>query len=247
MLWRSTVIAGYSVKATDGLIGTISDFLFDDSNWSLRWVVIDTGTWLPGRRVLLPPTSFGRPIPHLHQFPVDVTRQKVQDSPGIESDVPVSRQHEANIYEHYGWLPYWGPTYTGMVNPMPAGVQATPDFEVLHATRDPGDPHLRSVEEVTGYYVEATDGEIGHIEEFLIEDGTWVLRYAVIDTKNWLPGRKVVISPAWLTDADWYEQKLKVGLTRQQVEESPEYQPDNINREYEARLFSHLGHPPYWL
>lgn len=165
----------------------------------------------------------------------------MKDSPGVETDAPVSRQYELNIYEHYGWLPCWGPSYAGMVNPMLAGVQTTPDIEVLQATRDPGDPHLRSVEEVTGYYVEATDGEVGHIEEFLIEDETWLLRYAVIDTKNWLPARRVVVSPAWLTDTDWNEQKLKVGLSRQQVEESPEYEPAAVGREYEDHLVRHYG------
>ena len=107
MLWDASALDGYAIEASDGRIGSVSDFLFEDTSWKVRWLVVDTGGWLSGRKVLLPLSALGKPDPSLRQFPVKLTMQQVKDSPDIDTDRPVSRQHETHIYGHYGWNPYW--------------------------------------------------------------------------------------------------------------------------------------------
>jgi len=244
MLWRTPDLIGYGIQATNGSIGSVGDLLFDDESWTVRWAVVDTGTWLPGRRVLLPPSALGRPDPTLQQFPVDLTRQKVKDSPDAGTDRPVSRQMEADLYGYYGWAPYWtaGPGYA-----PPAGVGG-PGLGRARVPSEPaGDPHLRSTNEVTGYYIRATDGDIGHAEEFLVEDGSWAIRYMVVDTRNWWPGKAVLIAPQWIREVSWGDRRVFVDLTRQQVKDSPEYDPTvPLNRAYEEQLHRHYDRPFYW-
>ena len=251
MLWRSSELIGYGVRATDGSIGSVADLFFDDTSWTARWAVVDTGSWLPGRRVLLPPSALGRPDARAREFPVDLTQQQIKDSPDVATDAPVSRQRESDIYGYYGWTPYWHPGYVPAAGaPLAAPLPLTdPPRRAPDGTEPPsGDPNLRSANEITGYYVRATDGDIGHIEEFLVEDGSWAVRYVVVDTKNWWPDRKVLVSPRWFRDVSWGEQRVHVDLTRAQVEKSPEYDPAaTVDRAYEDRLYGHYGHRPYWI
>jgi len=258
-MWRSSRLIGYGMRATDGSIGQINDFLFDEEAWTIRWAVIDTGTWLPGRKVLLPPAALGRPDVMRREIPVDLTREQIEGSPSLETDAPVSRRMEGEIYGYHGWQPYWGggmgypghlPAGAGAAAaPMPPahtgpldGPPATPNRRTAE-----GEPQLRSTDEVTGYYAEARDGNIGHIEDFLVEDKTWVVRYLIIDTKNWWPGKMVLISPHWLSAINWAERQVTIDALRDQVKNSPEYEPATIlDRNFEERLYHHYGYPPYW-
>ena len=197
MLRNASAVNGYAVAASDGRLGTVSDFLFDDASWLVRWLVVDTGNWLSGRKVLLP-SVLGHLDPKEQEFAVGLTMQQVKDSPDIDTDRPVSRQMEANVYDYYGWSPYWGTGfYMGGVGYMGGAVAASPpsearrrEDEIADAQRSRDDPHLRSIEAVTGYHIHASDGEIGHVEDFLVEDADWSIRYLVVDTKNWWPGRR---------------------------------------------------------
>jgi hypothetical protein len=269
MLWKARDLIGYGMHASDGSLGTISDLLFDDREWTVRWVVADTGTWLSGRKVLLPPQAFGDPSSVNREVTVDLARQQIEDAPGIETDQPVSRQMESDLHRHYGYAPYWAGAYgmplatagpaaippiEGSAAPsarsgVPAeGPGAAPmgDYpEEAEARR--GDPHLRSANEVIGYYIEATDGDIGHVEDIMVEIGSWRARYLMIDTKNWWPGRMVLISPDWATSVSWEDQKVFLDHTREQVRGSPEYDPDRpVDRSYEERLHGYYGYGPYW-
>lgn len=259
MLWQGSQLNGHAIRATDGLIGSIADLLFDDREWRIRWAVADSGDWLPDRLVLLPTSALARPDAVRRELPVDITRERVRNSPGLDAEAPISRRREAEIYAHYGWAPYWAPgaAYAGAYVPA-VGVVNDPVARIDTArlrggrSRGPeeleGDPHLRSIGEVTGYYIRARDGGIGHVEEFLIEDGSWTVRYLVIDTKNWWPGKFVLASPEWITDVSWDERQVSVDLTRKQVEDSPEYDPTrSVERNYEERLHGHYGIPPYWV
>ena len=114
MLWDASAINGYAIEASDGLLGTVSDLLFEDVGWAIRWLVVDTGNWLPGRRVLLPLSVLGQPDRALRHFPVKLTMQQVKDSPDVDTDQPVSRQIEAHVYNYYGWDPYWGSSLSPM-------------------------------------------------------------------------------------------------------------------------------------
>lgn len=258
MLWQGSDVIGHGIRATDGSIGSLDDLLFDDARWVIRWAVVDTGTWLPGRRVLLPPSSLGVPDTALREFPVDLTRDRVKDAPGLEADAPVSRHLENQIFGYYDWTPYWDAGYPlgpgavgGLAAPVPpaGGAETTgPPAREASLGEPEGDPHLRSMNEVTGYYVEASDGDIGHIEDFLVDEDGWVVRYLLVDTKNWWPGKLVLISPHWLRDISWSESKVFVDVSREKVKSSPEYdRAASLGRGYEERLHEHYGYHGYWV
>lgn len=247
MLWNVSNLNGCSIEARDGSIGTLAGFLFNDQEWTVRWAVINAGTWLMDRKVLLPPTAFGTPDAATRSFPVDLTREQVKESPEIDAHAPVSRQHEADIYAYYGWHPYWA----GTIYPPPAGVAATP---VEPATVPPerrqtageppeGDPHLRDTHEVTGYYIHATDGDVGHIEDFMIDSDSWMIRYIVIDTRNWWPGKKVLVSPRRFEAIDWSEGTARVDLTQEEIRNGPEYDPSEAADHKSADARDYLWYP----
>ncbi|MEI9996911.1 MAG: PRC-barrel domain-containing protein [Rhizomicrobium sp.] len=252
MLRHESEIDGYAIHASDGLIGTVSDFLFDDATWLVRWLVVDTGNWLPGRRVLLPPRALAD-VNHMgRQFSVRLTKQQVKECPDIESDRPVSRQSEASIYDYYGWSPYWGAgSYMGMVGYgggyLPGAAPPSPELmqrekAIDDAQRNRDDPALRSANEVTGYHILASDGEIGHVADFLVEDDDWSIHYLVVDTKNWWPGRKVLISPMSVRKIEWAERRVNLGAGRQKVKDSPAYDPSmTIDPLYEKNFHEHYG------
>lgn len=238
-MWRASEIEGYGISATDGLIGSVQDWLFDDHDWIVRWVVVDTGTWLPGKKIVLPASVCEAPDMKRRVIRAPLTRAQVEQSPSLDEHAPVSRQNESDVYNYYGWTPYWTPAYMA-----PAPPPITPPAE---SPAERGDPRLRSVNEVTGYYIRASDGDIGHVEELLIDDVDWTVRYLVIDTRNWLPGKAVLVSPQSVGAINWSDEQVEVNLTRAQVETSPPYDPSvPVDRNFEMRLHSHYGLPPYW-
>lgn len=237
---------GYPILAADGDVGKLHDLLFDDESWVVRYLVVDTGTWLPGRKLLLSPAALREVDWQTQRAYVDLTKQQIEKSPEIDADRPVSRQQEKMLHTYYGWAPYW--VGTGMGTP-PAAVTVPPVVSGREAPEEKsqGDPHLRSAREVTGYHIGASDGEIGHAEDFIVDDESWTVRYMVVDTRNWLPGRKVLIAPRWIADVSWPERKVFVGMSRESVRNSPEYDPSApVNREYEVRLYDYYGRPKYW-
>jgi hypothetical protein len=250
MLWNASAIKGYAIAASDGRIDTVSDFLFDDASWLVRWLVVDTGTWLSGRKVLLPPSVLGHLDPKEEQFAVKLTMQQVKDSPEIDTDRPVSRQMETNVYDYYGWSPYWGTGfYMGGYGYMPGAAMASPylgsrrhDEEIADAERDHDDPHLRSIAAVTGYHIHASDGEIGHVEDFLLEDADWSIRYLVLDTRNWWPGERILISPRSVREIDWAERLIHLDINRQKIKGGPSYDPAiTIDGAYEEKFLTYYG------
>ena len=233
MLWKSSATVGFAISAKDGALGTVSDMLFDDSSWMIRWLVVDTGGWLSGRKVLLPPSVLEHMDATARELSVTLTKKQIEDSPEIDTDQPVSRQAETNIYDHYGWTPYWGngvftDAYGFVGGPGALGVMPSKGLMEREAAsaalvRDYADPHLRSVGAVTGYHVHATDGEIGHVKAFLVDDKDWKIAYLIVDTRNWWPGKEVLISPLSVLSIEWREKLLSVSVDRQKVRGSPEY------------------------
>ena len=251
MLRSCNQLLGYAIHASDGEIGSLHDLYFDDQSTAIRYLVVDTGNWLPGRRVLLAPAAIGGVDADREEIITGLTRQQVEDSPGTEADQPVSRQHEMALHTHYGWEPYWAMTpvagtlasYWGApIRPAPSGSEQRVAEEMAAREREQADPHLRSASEVEGYHVAATDGEIGHVEDLLIDDRDWTVNLIGIDTRNWLPGRKVVISPGWLRGIDWPNRQIEVDLTRDQIKESPAYDPSRaFDERYLEQLHAHHG------
>jgi len=238
MLWNTSKINGYVIKADDGTLGTVDDLLFDDLSWSIRWLVVDTGHWLSGRKVLLPVFALGHLDAEREQFSVHLTKKQVEESPDIDTHQPVSRQMETNIFDYYGWSPYWGSGYyMGGYGAMAAAPMVEPrlrEDEIRDSENRRGDPHLRSVEQVTGYHIDAHDGEIGHIADFLIGDSDWSIHYLVVDTRNWWPGKQVLVSPRSITAIDWSKRLVDLNVARRSVKDSPGYDASIVvDREYE--------------
>ncbi|MGH7367447.1 MAG: PRC-barrel domain-containing protein [Candidatus Rokuibacteriota bacterium] len=254
MLRAASGFKGLSIEAVDGDIGSVTDLYFDDLTWTVRYLVVDTGAWLPGRQVLISPMSVA--APETDKVVVDLTREQVKNSPPVEADRPVNRQQEEALSRYYNYRYYWeGPyrwgllAYPGMP-PVPAPVASDPVAEEMAARereRVEGDPALRSTRDVTGYYIAALDGDIGHADDFLIEDQAWAIRYMIVDTRNWWPGKKVVLSPEWIKTVSWTDSRVYVDLRQEEIKAAPEYEPSRpFEREYEDRLFEHHGRRKYW-
>lgn len=233
---------GAAVLETDGSIGDVHDVYFDDSEWKLRYYVIDTGKWLPGRKVLLPPGVIGKPRPGQAGLPVDLTRDQVRHSPDMDTERPISRQAEVSLYNYYGWMPYWIPLAPAApIEPQGTAEERERSAEAGHMG---GDPHLRSAKECIGYHVLARDGEIGHVEDFLFDDETAAIRWVVVDTRNWIPGKLVVISPSWITEIKWARSQVSVRVAKEEVRNSPEYSPTMaVDEAYEKAVFTYYGYP----
>ncbi len=248
MLYQGLAFKGFSIEASDGKIGIVSDFLFDDTTWKLRWLVVDTGTWLKDRKVLLHPSAIDKADMSVEALLVKLTRDQVEKSPSIAQNEPVSRQMEYRLYGYYGVDPLWGGAYYGgnsiaqpMAGPLFVGAD---DAAALHESRGAGDAHLYSLEEVTGYNIHASDGDIGHIESFLIDDENWGIRYLVVDTRNWWFGRHVLLSPAAVQHIEWNLHKINLNLTCYKIKGSPPWNPTGLlDRAYEQLLQAYYAWP----
>lgn len=233
------------LMATDGEIGRVSDLFFSDDSWSMRYLVVKTGGWLTGRKVLIAPAALGEIDDEHERLSVNLSRNQIENSPPIDLSKPVSRQYEERFYRYYGWNPYWDPFPGPMMPPGPVAPPPSPYHpgEGLHVE----DSHLRSAKEVEGYHIQASDGEIGHVHDFVIDCQEWVVRYLEVDTRNWLPGKKVLVQPAWIERISWGERVVNIDLTQYAIESAPKYDPSQVlTRDYEAALYKHYGKAAYW-
>jgi uncharacterized protein YrrD len=247
MLRSMKALLDYNLLATDGKIGAVDDFLFDDESWTVRYLVANSGGWLKGRLVLLSTAALNQPDWQSHLFPVDLTRQQIEDSPSILSDAPVARQKELELARHYNWPVYWAIDGFGGFGAAPILSPIEPTPALAQDMHEEGNPHLRSVREVRGYRVHAKDADAGHIDDLIVDDDDWVIRYAVVDTRNWLPGRKVLIGCDWIEEVSWTDARVVVGHSREEIRNCPEYDPSApVNREYEEVLHDYYGRPRYW-
>jgi hypothetical protein len=252
MLQVISPLKGFAIEANDGRIGTVVvDYLFDDASWKVRWLVIDCGTWLTGRKVLIHPSAISREDLEQQQFVVALTKAQVEDSPKLLEDQPVSQQLEKQLYSYYGWDPLWGGVNLSaipgaMASPLMAppylGLGPTDEAETGDGRLREADPHLRSVVEVSGYRVQAVDGEIGHIENLMIDDADWSVHYLIVDTRNLWFGKHVLISPLAVKAIDWLDRRVRLNVSRELVKASPPWDPlVAFNDEYAKRLYKHFG------
>jgi PRC-barrel domain protein len=253
MLRSMNRLEGFTIGATDGDIGKVKGFLFDDASFTVRYVVVDTGGWLAERKVLISPISLGAIDWKQGRITATLTKAQVEECPEIETDQPTWRQSEADYFSYYGYPPYWTGPYLWGPSPYPGPMQPEASRALERErpwnweTREADDSSLRDSSEVIGYYIQATDGDLGHVEDFLVDDQSWTIRYMIVDTRNWLPGKKMLVSPQWIERVDWNDEKVYVSLTREQIQNSPEYDPSRpVEREYETQLYGHYGRPTYW-
>jgi uncharacterized protein YrrD len=258
MFRRVKKLEGFALSATDGEVGKVDQFYFDEQTWTIRYLVVETGHWFSKQKVLISPLAVDPPAWDEGRFPIDLSREQVENSPDIDTERPVSREYEAELHTYYNWPEYWSPT--GLLKPgyPPHAAAATPPSapqatqqqapeDMVPADRQKAETTLRSTDEVIGYHIQARDGEIGHVADFLIDDESWIIRYLVVDTRTWLPGKKVLVAPQWIEAISWPEAKVHVTLDRETIKTSPEFDPDQpISRAYETELYDHYEQPKYW-
>jgi hypothetical protein len=251
MLMNTASVKGLVIRATDGDLGTVDQIYFDDETWTVRYLTVETGGWLGGRQVLISPMSILRADWQAGRVDVVLTKKQVEDSPSIDTHKPVSRQYEASYLGYYGYPDYWDGPFMWGPTLYPEGVtvpiSAPPDSMAERIRKQSPDSHLRCTEAVTGYHIDAADGEIGHVCGFILDDQAWTLRYVEVATENWWPGKKVLISPAWVERVSWETSKVYVSLTREAIRKGPAYdEAVPIGREYENKIHFHHGREPYW-
>jgi hypothetical protein len=245
----------FEIVATDGRVGAIDDFYFDDQRWAIRYVVVDTGRWLSGRRVLVSPLSISRAEWGEQRLRLSISREQAENAPGIDTHQPVSRRHERDHLDYYGYPYYWGRAalwgaHAIPVTPTPAQIaaQRARAFAAERKAADQGDVHLRSVSEVSGYVIRAADGDLGHVEDVLFDDLSWAVRYLVVNTQNWWFGKLVLAAPGWITEISWPERSVSVSVTRQRLKSAPPYhRAQHVDRQWELEYYRHLQQRQYWL
>lgn len=245
MLRPLSSLQRFAIRAVDGEIGSVKDVYFDDQQWAVRYLVVDTQRWLPGRKVLVSPFSVRGIDWRNESVDVSISRDQVKASPSIDTDKPVQRQHEVDFLDYYGYPHYWG---GGMLWGVSASPALPPPPEPEEARRlqeqraEQGDPHLRSIQYVNGYHIEARDGMIGHVDDFIFDEQTWAVRFFIVDTRNWLPGRRVLLATDWIHEVNWEMGVVRVPLTRDAIRESPEWKEDEqLSETAEESLYQHYG------
>jgi uncharacterized protein YrrD len=242
----------YTVSALGENIGTVFDFYFDDFNWTIRYLVVDTGDWLKGRKVLISPVAIHKVDDGERILSLEISPKMVQGSPDISTEKPVSRQYEAALIDYYDWPYYWKPGEvpgfgTAELMDYPLRELSEEIEEKTTLPKEHSDPHLRNMGEVIGYTIQARDGAIGHVEDFIVGDEDWKILYMIVDTGNWFSGKKVLVSPQWIEQVRWPEADVIVDLSRETVKDSPEFKSvASLDRDYEQRLYEHYGRRGYW-
>ena len=240
MLRSSKALLGYVLAAEDGEIGRCKDFLFDDRHWSIRHMVAKTSKWLAGRDVLIPASALAEPRWGERRFSVALEMAQIESSPPLDSDAPISRRYERQLLQHYRRHLYW------------MGHDATPKLEYPHLICAPTEEeeralarcHLRSHRELTGYRIGAIDGDIGQVDDFIVDDSGWQVRFVVVDTRRWLRGKRVLVSKDWIERARWRDQTLQLDLTIDELRGAPEFDPTApVNIRAEERRYDFHGRP----
>jgi hypothetical protein len=237
-------LKNYSIQALDGEKGKVKNFLFDEEAWVIRYLEADLGNFFSKKRVLIPRMYLGEPQWEKKHFPVKLTVENIEQAPGLEFDLPVSRKYEEELLKHYELQPYWPAniaTYAGQESMLGSGYPFT-------TPRKPVDEEsistsLRSFEEVRGYFIHAIDDQFGHIEDLIIDDDNWQILYVIVDTKNLVPFSKKVMLPVELIEKISYLNKeAKINLPKEDIKDAPEYNPAMaVNAEYEQVLYDFYG------
>jgi len=247
-----------TIEALDGSIGQVFDLLFDDKSWVVRYLVVETGSWLQSRKVLISPISVVACHWNAASIEVALTLQQVKDSPDIDVHQSVSRQQELSYLNHFGYPMYWGGDGIWGAGVYPGGLMSginlllQPDVPALFdgvakKMQQVEDPHLRSVDSVVGYQIQAKDGDIGHVAGMMFDDKQWTIRYLALNTSNWWLGHALLIPPQWAVAIDWASAKVLVPLQRQTLQDAPHYNSELlVNRELEHDIYRHYGRPAYW-
>lgn len=263
MLHQFKTLEGLEIQARDGNLGKVADVYFDDETWVVRYLVVKTGGWFSGKEVLLSAPSLARADAEGGRVMVDLTTEQIRHAPDVDARKPISRVQEETLGRYYGWTPYWGVGFTQALGSVPLASAIAPSADALRNTGPAEQPlpssveheveaanrrrtenieatHLRSASEVRGYHLEASDGAIGHVSDFVMDDQDWRIRFLLVDTRNWLPGKKVVLPLHSIHKINWMDSSVYVDLPREAIEHSPEYKDGQLfSDEYAGQVDTH--------
>ena len=241
-LRRVRELTELTILGTDGEIGSVQEVYFDDRNWAIRYLVVKAGGWLLSREVLLAPAAVAEINDAHRTMKVALTKDQIRRAPPIEAAKPLSRDYEEAYFRHFQWAPYWEPGPTEWASSVPYPEMPPLPIDTTLPADAPKNPHLRSSREITGYDIQAMNGAIGHVEDLVVDDETWTVRYIEVDTRNWLPGKNVLLQMMRIDHISWVDRSVAVMLSRQAIESAPAYDPSKlITPSYEDQLFKHYG------
>jgi len=225
---NASLLIGKTIDALDGEIGSVHDLYFDDQTWSIRYLVVDTGKWLPGRKVLVAPEAIVKPWHHQPAIGVKLTTEQIRSGPDIDTAMPISRVAEELLHRHYRWTPYWD----SVIVPIPPMPPPPPALTVEEDRQEAGktaeslvDVRLRSANELAGYHVKAGDGDVGHVQDLLLDDDLSRILFLVVEMKGWLFGKKVLAGPSMISGVDGGTSTVHVDANRQALKNAQEYNP----------------------
>jgi sporulation protein YlmC with PRC-barrel domain len=232
-------LVGYSIETNDGKEGKIKDFLFDEDNWTIRYLEADFGSFFKDKRVILPIDAIIHPNWENNQIMLNISKEQIEFSPTPEDVPTITREYEQRLYEYYGYPMYWG---TGYVPPMPSG--AYYPARPLNVPRnrqlseDAMDSSLRSFKDIEGYNIRAVDDTLGHVEDLIVDEADWQLVYLIVDTSNWLPwSKKVMLAIDWMEEISYVDREVRVNLDTDTIKDAPDYKSDKpIEMSYEHEL-----------
>lgn len=248
-------IRGYRLLNGDDDLGRIIDFFIQDKTWDPKYLVVNIGGWLTRRKVVLSPAVFGSLDLDEDSIEVSLSRKEIEEGPTLAQHETVSAKHRKAVAVYYAWPTGWaaGIGAPAMIPTIPVNQETVASFVNAGKAKsetpdDPTEDNLRSFKEIKGYSIEATDGSIGHVEDIIVDPVDWKSRYLVVDTRNWLPGRKVLVGIHWLDSLSFTKQSASLKLERKAIESSPEYDPKGrVDSEFEKRIHEHYGLPTYWV
>jgi hypothetical protein len=242
----------YGLGALDGQIGRVRDFYFDDHHWAIRYAVADTGKWIPRRQVLISPYAITDIDEDDHVLDVELTKKQIEESPLIATRKPISRQFEMEYYRYYGWPMYWygaemwGSSLYPVYHPHPGPIDVkTPGHE--NSLDKYKDSALRSAQETFGFRLEAKDGDVGEVDDFVFDDETWAIRYVVINTHYWWTEKQILLVPQWVERVSWRRSVMRVNLSMDFLKHAPKYLGASaISPEYEHNVLDYYEKPAHW-
>ena len=229
MLLSARELTGYTVLARDGRLGTIEDFHFNSRDWVIQYVIVNSLDWPIGRWLLMPPSAVERTDLEASVLLVKVTKGDIKKSSRVDTNDPVSRQQEIGSAHCHKRFTYWD-RITGSEGPdsTPVGVQAgkTSESDEVSSAK----PKPQSAEEILGFRILARDGEVGRLEDLIVESETWAVNYLLVTTRNSPPGGRALLAPCWITCVARDTFEIRVDLKRDTIRNSPEFSPEVLKR-----------------
>jgi hypothetical protein len=235
MMYGVRELLGYDLLGTDGQIGNLHEFYFSDEDWDILYLVAGRGRLLPGRKVLISPLVVHRPHKSSRIVELDISQEQIRAGSAATNQHALCHHMQIQLSRYYGWADY-------------AGRVVMAEAE-LNEKSGSVRPLLRAIgEEVLGSSVQAVDGKIGHVEDCIVDDETWIIRYLVVRSTDPSRDANILLSPQWIDTPDWQVPRFHVGFTLEAIRNSPEYDPCTpLTRDCEEKLYSFFGRLKYWI